>query len=108
MKTKYFQFLCEKPGAGSYMIRQHRGPGWTLWHFGGSGHLSLHRLDTAEEIDSDTPQALMDYCRTVTNEDPHWNYFHERVFRLQSEPENRMFPTGLGVRKNWVEGVGDE
>jgi hypothetical protein len=97
----YYQFAGSIPQEGTYFIQQRNGHGWTLWHNGHS-HLSLHHRDTAQEIEFDTPEALMDYCKTATDQDPRWAYFRERVFRWQS---NKNFPDGLGNRALWIRGV---
>ena len=87
------------------MIRQHYSEKWSLWHLGPNGHLSLHYRDKVGEVEFDTPEALIEYCRQVTDAAPQWAYFRERVFRGL---EHSSFPVDLGDRKKWSKGVGAE
>lgn len=97
----YYQFIGSKPQEGTYFIQQRSGQGWTLWH-NGQSHLSLHHRDTAQEIEFATPEAVMDHCKSATDEDPQWAYFRERVFRWRDE---KHFPEQLGNRQLWIKGI---
>ena len=105
---KYWQFVPKGEDGnpnfddGTHLIQQlpkHDGK-WSLW-FNGRSQLSLHKLDTAEEVLFDNPRDAVKHCREVPDADLLWIDFQERIFRGK---ENNAFPPGLGNVDQWIKG----